>query len=174
MLFDYGKWNDRTSSDALVVPLHKGRHRMKRVSRRFKERIARMASQGEGFKSGAHILHVMNKLNIKHGISSLRVANNWVNPVMAKYLAAIRLFAARFEVGVVSISWDATRLSGKDRMFSKMHMHGKAFWCPPMAPCCIVISYALFDLYCTTCFTDTHLCFFIQFTVHFCIMFCRR
>ena len=84
---------------------------MKRVSCRFKERIAGMASQEEAFKSGAHMLQVIKRLNIKHGISSLRVATNWVSPVMAKFLAAIKLFVARIEIGAVSISWDATRLS---------------------------------------------------------------
>ena len=93
-----------------------------------------MASSGAGLKSGHHVLQMMKWFKRGFQMKALKAANNWVNPTMASYLAAIKLHT-RIELGGVhSLSWDGTKLSGMDVLFSTMFAHGKASWCPPIVP----------------------------------------
>ena len=125
-------------TSALAVPYRRGRKRVRCMDPRFKEKVARMAARGEGFRSGSHVLQMMGHFAISPlamSVASSKTANNWLNPAMAKYLAAIQSFGSRWRRGgVVSLSWDGTRLSNKDRLFSTMYLLGQAFWCPPMVP----------------------------------------
>ena len=54
-----------------------------------------------------------------------------------------------------------------------MYMNGKAFWCPPMAPYCTAMLYALFKPDCTSFWTKITSCV-AHFAVQCCTAFCRR
>ena len=93
-----------------------------------------MASSGAGLKSGHHVLQMIKRFKRGFQMKALKAANNRVNPTMASCLAAIKLHIGIEPGGVYSLSWDGTRLSGMDVLFSTMFVHGKASWCPPIVP----------------------------------------
>ena len=136
MLLEYGPWQDYLMDDVLQVPVLEGPQRAIIISRRFKERVSRLASQGSGLTSGRHVLQLMDRFKLSQGIKSFKAANLWVHPTMARYYwACQQLFvtASPGFLGVISLAWDATRLSGMEMLFSTIYAYGTAFWCTPVA-----------------------------------------
>ena len=136
MILEYGGWRDALVDDVLRVPVLEGPLRARRLSRRFKEKVSRTASRGGGVTSGRHVLQLMDRFKLNHGLKSFSAANKWVHPAMARYYYVIKEMFATFVpgcLGVISLAWDATRLSGMDMLFSTIYAKGKAFWCTPIA-----------------------------------------
>ena len=104
-----------------------------------KMRIARLAAHGRSFKSPQAVLTGQSALKGKKGVKKghLKSANQWVEPYAWKLLGRVReVFDWESSSPVISLAWDATRLSRKEILVTTIYNHAKrmAGWCPPMAP----------------------------------------
>ena len=134
MMFEVLDNNKNTTTDPMDEPVLRGPKRLRKVSRRYKWHIIKIASEGKGLKSGSHALELLQKFRKGYKLESFKVANKWVNPTMFRYLQCIKLWMWDRPLGVVSLAWDATRLSKMELMFASIWSRGKAFWCPPIVP----------------------------------------
>ena len=136
IIFDFGAWWDFIDEDILNIPIVKGPQRVRTSSMplRFKEHVSRTAAAGQGFTSGAHVMSMCKKLKMNFAIKSFKSGNDWADPMMARYYAECQSVMQGFMDKVYSLSWDGTRLSGKDYLFGTLYACGKACWAPPIAP----------------------------------------
>ena len=134
-LFNFGDWHERGDDQALNIPILKSstkRHR--RIPERFRDAVARMGAAGGSFSSAAHVLRVRKRLGVPRACEAFSNANRWHNATMAKFLCAVQRCFRLQEGGIVSLAWDATRLSDLDYMFSVMWCNRRAAMMPPIVP----------------------------------------
>ena len=102
------------------------------------------AARGKLGRSGAKILELVKRFRYHNKNAPLRfnIGNTWVEPTLRRYLGQLQLEMRQADQPIYSISWDATRLSGKDLLFSTMYAPSArlACWCPPMVPVLVVLA----------------------------------
>ena len=77
MLFERKSCFDSLVPEILDTLLHQGKHRCRQLTRSFKERVSRTASEGKGEKSGAHMLQLMQRFKIfDKQIRAVKAAND--------------------------------------------------------------------------------------------------
>ena len=121
---DYDCFWDRVSADPLAVALHTTRKGMARIiPTLLKEAVAREAARGKLGRSGAKILELVKRFRFHNKNAPLRfnIGNTRVEPTLRRYLGQLQLEMRQADQPIYPISWDATRLSGKDLLFSTMY-----------------------------------------------------
>ena len=167
-VLEYGDWIWKLSGDALDIPVNRGPgKKVREMASSFKEKVVREASQGDGVTSGRHALSLMHRYKLKNSLCAFSSAHKWVHPSMRRYLTTIQTAMRGGEVlrhGVISLAWDATRLSNLEMLFSTMFAHGKACWCPPMVPSCFAV--------CTNAILTLCWCYYehTKWRFHMCIL----
>ena len=126
-----------SSDDPFAAPTLTGkRGRLRKVSHARKFKIARIAAKGSVFKSPAGVVRGMSELGYVNQVGgSSSGANKWIFPLAYQYLHKLKkvfLFET-LEVPVISLAWDATRLSKLDTLATTIYSSGLrlAAWCPP-------------------------------------------
>ena len=116
------------------------RGRALKISLRKKMRTAAISAKGKSFKSPHAVLQGRQTLKGGKFVKKHRNANKWIHPYAYKYLSRLReVFKCGGKAPVISIAWDATRLSRKDTLVATIYHSEKrqAGWCPPMVPTCV-------------------------------------
>ena len=137
LIADYGDYWDGLGSDPLHIPVPQTQSgRARRVPARLKEAVARTAAAGDHGRSGAKVLKNLKKFSGVVDMVADAVGNTWTEPSMRRYLGATQGVMGSVVDKIYSLSWDATRLSGKDLLFASMWTsEGQiASWCSPMVP----------------------------------------
>ena len=134
MLFDFCGWVQNIDIDPLQTPILEGPQRARRLPLRFKESIARNAAQGDGFHSGRHMLHIMQRFRIASAIKQVKGGNKWNDFALMRYFTACKAWMQNVKDLIFSLAMDGTTLSGKEYLFCTMYAGGRACWCPPIAP----------------------------------------
>ena len=75
MMFEVLDNNKNTTTDPMDVPVLRGPKRLRKVSRRYKWHIIKIASEGKGLKSGSHALELLQKFRKGYKLDSFKVAN---------------------------------------------------------------------------------------------------
>ena len=120
--------------------LLKGPKATRLVAKEFKEEIVRLGTEGVTFQSGHHVLEVMKKLKLTDKqLQALNTANRWHSETMARYDCGLRQSFTSTIGRVISVAWDATRLSQKEYLFAVMWANHIAAMMPPIAPSSINI-----------------------------------
>ena len=61
MMFEFSDWRSIVSDEPTDVPILEGPQRARRISRRWRIKMVRMAAAGYGLKSPAHVLQMMKR-----------------------------------------------------------------------------------------------------------------
>ena len=108
--------------------------RSKKLSRSYKDRVAQLAAKGEVFKSGQSVMKGMKLLGLTVGRAE-KTGDNWMQPRAFRYLHKVQQVfdLSRLEWPIICWTWDATRLSGLETLFSAVYtpLLDLAAWAPP-------------------------------------------
>ena len=119
----------------LQAPLPRVQKRARRLSKHLKDAIAQAAADRSVAPSGARVLQQMHRW--KGVLKRIRCAhgNLYVWGHLAAYWAAAQTLATRVQRPVFGLAWDATRVDGKEMLFSALFFCSllKWFWLPPQA-----------------------------------------
>ena len=128
-------WLRAASADFLQAPLPRGKKRTRRLSKHLKDAIAQAAADRSVAPSGARVLQQMHRWKgvlkrIRCGHANLNV---WGH--LAAYWTAAQTLATRVQRPAFGLAWDATRVDGKEMLFSALFFCSllKGFWLPPQA-----------------------------------------
>ena len=139
IIADYdGVW-EGLNSDLLQLALHSSQGgRARRIPTQLKDAVAREAASGKLARSGQKVLAMMKRMRIRVLTVPFdcRIGNTWTEVPMRKYWGQVQVEMAGVEHQVWDITWDGTRLSGLDFIFSSMYSPSlrKACWNPPWHP----------------------------------------
>ena len=110
--------------------------RMLTVSAAVKHKIGEIAATGTVFKSGRGVAEGMEILGRRFGGSG-KSTNRWIDPLCFTYIHLLqRVFKlSELAVPIISLTWDAIRLSMMDVLATAVYNPGLdiAGWCPPQA-----------------------------------------
>ena len=126
------------SDNPLLAPMLTGvTGKAKKISSKYKNKVATLAAKGDVYKSGQGVLKGLKLMGMGGRGKSTGTGNKWVEPRSMQYLHKLRevFWLTRVNVPVYSIAWDATRLSGLDTLCSAIYLPicRLAGWCPPQA-----------------------------------------
>ena len=144
MLMDFGGFFNTLDDCPSSTPMPSGpKGGSRKVQQRLKDYVVKQASEGDGLRSGAHVLKLIKKFKYKKLLTlgpKNQTANTWTEPVMRRYLWTLRSTFTSCMDQVYSIAWDATRLSGKEMLFASLYCtKGLCGWSPPIVPMAVVI-----------------------------------
>ena len=137
---DYEGFFGTLDDDPLQTPIPSANKQVRNIPVRFKEAVVKAAASGGDYRSSAHVMNIVKKWRYKNMKITPQSgnANSWHEPVMRTYLWALQTAMRDSPSDIYSVSLDATRVSGKDYLFSSIFPPslGMAGWCPPVVPSC--------------------------------------
>ena len=137
-VLDWAPFISQASANPMDQPDLKGRKgRPLKISLAKKMATARLAARGDVYRSVRAVVRGMKLLGAGDITKSDQSGNVWTELLAFQYVAELqRVFClARLPTPILSLAWDATRISLKDCLFSSIYNHAirKAAWCPPQA-----------------------------------------
>ena len=133
---EQGPYWDMGSDDALMSAPVLRSQRARRLNPTLQDAVAQAAASGEMARSGRKVVQQLRKY-LWHGAQ--KIADSTANAMMAtrvwRYCNQGRHEFAKHKVRIVSVSFDATRMDGKDTLYLNMYAPAlqKAMWLPPQA-----------------------------------------
>ena len=134
MVLNYGRWIEFADDDPVSIPILTANKSARNVPIEFKEAVAKLGAAGGIFTSHHHVMRTLKRFRISTAIASLSMANEWHDGSMARYWCACRRPMRGVNGRVIGTSWDGTRLSGLEYIFSLIWCNGQACMAPPMVP----------------------------------------
>ena len=128
---------ERCSGEAVDIPAPRGHGRARRLNPRFLDGLAKMAGKGEVARTGGRMAKALKWALRRRGL--LQGVEKWVGNLSQRVRAkryrdsCADVFTSR-KVRIISLANDASRVSGKEVLYSAMYSpeQGLACWGDPM------------------------------------------
>ena len=135
-IIDYSGVLQAASDDPFDQPHLIGRQgRARRVCYAYKNKVANIAATGDIFRSGRAVIRGAKIFGRSLPATGEASANKWVAPLCYRYLHRLQevFLLSNLIVPILSLAWDATRMSGLDTLVSTVYSPflDVAGWCPP-------------------------------------------
>ena len=124
------------SEDPTEAAVLGGPMRTRRLDRALKDHVASLGSEPALARSGAHAMEQLQRTRPSLRRCVAHACNSLLRPRVGRYLQTARSLWQAASPSTLCISWDATRLGGKDTLWFCLCGPGfpHGFYAPPQAP----------------------------------------